>query len=123
MTSVGFFERWGREPAERILGHFDGGVIHLHGNGRHLFEAAITLKGLKAVLLLDDTGFPPAIDELPRLRDRGGDMPLSCFVPHDDFVERLNQHALPGGVMYQVTGVPDASTANRLMEKVRAYRI
>ena len=35
MTSVAYFERWGREPAERILAAFDGGVIHIHGNGRH----------------------------------------------------------------------------------------
>ena len=43
MTSVAYFEQWGREPAERILGAFDGGVIHIHGNGRHLLEAAATL--------------------------------------------------------------------------------
>ena len=46
MTSVDYFEQWGREPAERILRHFDGGVIHIHGNGRHLLEAAATLQGL-----------------------------------------------------------------------------
>ena len=27
MTSVAYFERWGREPAQRMLGSFDGGVI------------------------------------------------------------------------------------------------
>jgi hypothetical protein len=54
MTSVAYFEKWGREPAERILGVFDGGVVHIHGNGRHLLQAASTLKGLKAILLLDD---------------------------------------------------------------------
>ena len=42
MTSVAYFERWGREPAERIMNHFDGGVIHIHANGRHLLEAAAT---------------------------------------------------------------------------------
>ena len=51
MTSVAYFEQWGREPAERIMNHFDGGVIHIHGNGRHLLEAAATLRGLKAMLL------------------------------------------------------------------------
>jgi hypothetical protein len=122
MTSVDFFEEWGREPAERIMTHFDGGVIHLHGNGRHLFDAVTTLQGLIAVLLLDDAGYPPAIDELPALRSRRPDVPLSCFVKHQDFRDRLDRHQLPGGVMYQVTGVPDIATANRLMDRVREYR-
>lgn len=123
MTSVDFFEQWGREPAERIMGHFDGGVVHIHGNGRHLFDAAKTLNGLVAILLLDDVGYPPAIDELPDFRQRCEEIPLSCFVTYDDFIDRLNRHALPGGVMYQVTGVPGPDTANRLMERVRDYRV
>jgi hypothetical protein len=45
MTSVDYFERWGREPVERILRRFDGGVFHLHGNGRHLLEAVCSLPG------------------------------------------------------------------------------
>jgi hypothetical protein len=123
MTSVDFFERWGREPAERIMKHFDGGVIHIHGNGRHLLEAAATLQRLMAILVLDDVGYPPAIEEMPHLRDRCDDVPLSCFVGYEQFAALLQKHALPGGVMYQVTQVPDADTANRLMEKVRAYRV
>ena len=123
MTSVAYFERWGREPAERIMGHFDGGVIHIHGNGRHLLEAAATLRGLKAILLLDDVGFPPAFDvrgaiEGPRGRRAG--QPLSP--PTRRFVERLGRHDLPGGVLYQVQNVPGVDAANRLMEQVRAYR-
>jgi hypothetical protein len=122
MTSVDYFERWGREPAERILAHFDGGVIHIHGNGRHLLEAASTLRGLKAILLLDDVGFPKAFDILQELKSRTGDVPVSVFAPYEQFVEELQRRALPGGVLYQVTGVPDVDAANRLMDKVRAYR-
>ena len=29
MTSVAYFETWGREPAERILSRFDGGVVRV----------------------------------------------------------------------------------------------
>jgi hypothetical protein len=122
MTSVAYFEQWGREPAERILGHFDGGVIHIHGNGRHLLKAASTLRGLRAILLLDDVGFPKAFDVLAELKSRTGDVPVSCFAEFGPFVERLERHELPGGVLYQVRGVPDVQTANRLMEKVRKYR-
>ena len=89
MTSVAYFERWGREPAERILGTFDGGVIHIHGNGRHLLQAAATLSGLKAILLLDDQGFPRAFDVLGDLKARVGDVPVAVFADYPSFVERL----------------------------------
>jgi hypothetical protein len=122
MTSVAYFERWGREPAQRMLGSFDGGVIHIHGNGRHLLEAAATLQGLKAILLLDDLGFPAALDVLGELKARVGQVPVALFADYPKFAQRLDRRDLPGGVMYQVTSVPDLDTANRLMEKVRAYR-
>ncbi|MGW8256364.1 MAG: hypothetical protein ACWGMZ_02645, partial [Thermoguttaceae bacterium] len=121
MTSVAYFERWGREPAERIMSHFDGGVIHIHGNGRHLLEAAASLRGLKAVLALDDRGYPPAFDIVDQLRARLGDVPLSLFAPYQSFADRLGRHDLPGGVLYQVQNVPGVAEANSLMEKVRQY--
>ena len=122
MTSVAYFEAWGREPAERIFGHFDGGVLHIHGNGRHLLEAVCSLKGLKAIFLGDDRGFPRAFDILDELRARTGDTPLVVEVDFASFAAKLDAHELPGGVFYQVQGVPDVETANRCMGKVRAYR-
>ncbi len=122
MTSVAYFERWGREPAERMLAAFDGGIIHIHGNGRHLLEAAATLKGLKAVLLMDDKGFPAAFDVIADLKRRLGDVPVAVWADCGKFADRLARHDLPGGVMYQVQNIPNLSTANRLMEQVRAYR-
>jgi hypothetical protein len=122
MTSVDYFERWGRAPAERMLRTFDGGVIHIHGNGRHLLEAASTIAGLQALLLLDDRGFPLAFDVLAELQARVGDVPVAVFADYEPFVARLNRHELPGGVMYQVRNVPTVLEANRCMERVRAYR-
>jgi len=123
MTSVEYFERWGRQPVQRIFDHFDGGVLHLHGNGRHLLEAVCSLRGLKAVFLGDDRGFPPALEILAELRARAGDIPLVVEVEFTAFVQKLHRHELPGGVFYQVRGVPEVDSANRSMEKVRAYRI
>jgi hypothetical protein len=123
MTSVAYFEEWGREPAERILDAFDGGVIHIHGNGRHLLEAAATIRGLKAFLLLDDRGFPLALDVIEDLKARVGEMPAALFADYGAFLERLRRHQLPGGVMYQVKNVPDIAAANRCMELVREYRV
>ncbi len=123
MTSVAYFEEWGREPAERILAAFDGGVIHIHGNGRHLLEAASTIRGLKAILLLDDRGFPPAFDVALRLKARLGEVPAAVFAGYESFLDRLRRHDLPGGLLYQVKDVPDIATANRCMELVREYRL
>ncbi|NQU09427.1 hypothetical protein HQ590_01440, partial [bacterium] len=122
MTSVDYFEQWGREPLERAFDCFDGGVTHLHGNGRHLLEAVATVRGLKALSLGDDRGYPSAFDLLPELRRRAGDLPLTGGVPYPDFAAALAAQRLTGGVLYDVTDVPDADTANRCMEAVRAYR-
>jgi hypothetical protein len=123
MTSVNCFETWGREPIERIFHRFDGGVVHIHANGRHLLEAVCSLTGLKALFLGDDTGFPSAFDILGQLRGRTADMPLVVQVDFPRFIDRLQRHALPGGVLYKVSALPDADTANRWMEKLRAYRL
>ena len=122
MTSLDYFEEWGRENIERMFAEFDGGVVHIHGNGRHLVERVCSLKGLKALLLLDDTGYPHAFDIVKELKKRAGDMPVSVYCEFDSFAEKLDSHQLPGGVLYQVTCVPDTDTANKCMDRVRAYR-
>jgi hypothetical protein len=98
-------------------------VLHLHGNGRHLLEAVRTIKGLKAIFLGDDRGFPPALEVLGELRARAADVPLVVRAEFADFVDKLWRHHLAGGVFYQVQKVPDVDTANRCMEEVRSYRV
>ena len=122
MTSVDTFEEWGREPAERIFARYDGGVIHIHGNGRHLLRAASTLAGLKGIGLGDDLGFPPTFDVLHEIKAQTGDMPLVLAAPFERFREALDTGRLAGGVLYQVTDVPDVREANALMDRVRACR-
>jgi hypothetical protein len=122
MTSVDYFEEWGREPAERMFSAFDGGVIHIHGNGRHLLKAASTLKGLRAILLGDDKGFPLAYEILDWVKEQTGDVPLMVFdVGFGEFSQALTEHRLPGGVLYHVKDVPDVDSANRCMDLVRDY--
>jgi hypothetical protein len=123
MTSVEYFEEWGREPAERMFAAFDGGVIHIHGNGRHLLKAASTLKGLRAILLGDDKGFPLAYEILEQVKEQTGEVPLIVFdVGFGEFSQALTEHRLPGGVLYHVKDVPDVDSANRCMDLVRAYK-
>jgi len=122
MTSVDYFERWGREQLERIFAEFDGGVTHIHGNGRHLLEAVSTVRGLKAIYLGDDRGYPSAFDVLPEIRERTGDLPLVVGVDHERFQSALEESRLVGGVFYKVGGLPGPDEANRLMETVRKNR-
>ncbi len=122
MTSVDYFERWGRPVLERIFAQFDGGGVHIHGNGRHLLRAVSTVKGLQGIWLGDDRGFPAAFEVLPEIREQVGEVPLVTMVPYARFREALEGHRLTGGVLYNVGEVPDVETAQRLMEQVREYR-
>ncbi len=122
MTSVDYFEQWGRAPVQRIFDEFDGGVLHLHGNGRHLLEAVASLRGLKGLFLGDDRGYPPAFEILPEFRKRAPDLPFVLQVPLDAFLEGIRRNTLTGGVFYKVQGEMSVDDANRLAAKVRAYR-
>lgn len=122
MTSVDYFEEWGRANVERILAQFDGGVVHIHGNGRHLLEAVASVRGLLAIYLLDDRGFPSAFSVLEELKGRTGDVPVVVDAEYPEFLKALDEHWLPGGVLYKVGHVPDCDTANRCMDQVRQYR-
>jgi hypothetical protein len=123
MTSPKDLERWGREPLERLVDNYDGGVLHLHANGWHLLGSACSLQGVKALLLVNEKDYPPATEIGFELRARAGDMPLSMMADYPDFVGRLARHELPGGCFYYVTGAPDIDAANRCMEQVRSYRV
>ena len=123
MTSVDYFYEWGVAPIERMFAHYyDGGVLHLHGNGRHLLEGVCTIQGLKAILTADDRGYPRAFETRSELRRRAEGMPLVMYAPYAAFQAALEEHSLPGGILYDVTDVPDVDVANRCMERVRAYR-
>lgn len=122
MTSVDYFEKWGREPVEKLFSKFDGGIVHIHGNGRHLLEAVSVIKGLKAICLGDDKGYPPAFEILADIRKKVGNTPLVCTVEFPQFEKAMKEHCLTGGVFYNVIGVPDNNTANICMDSVRHYR-
>jgi len=121
MTSVDYFEKWGRSSVERLFCEFDGGIIHIHGNGRHLFKAASSIKGLKAIFLGDDTGYPLSFDILDEIREQVGDMPLICLVDFHKFNQKLKEKKLLPTVFYNVLNVPNVDEANRCMDVVRNY--
>jgi hypothetical protein len=122
MTSVEDYEQWGEENVQRMFDHFDGGVLHIHSNGRHLVNAVSRLRGLKAILMLDEKDNPPAFEILPELKQQAGDVPLVVSVDEDIFENHLNKHTLPGGVFYWVNSTKNVDEVNRIMDRVRAYR-
>ena len=123
MTSVEYFEQWGREPIERIFSKFDGGILHIHSNGRHLLKAVSTVKGLKSIYVCDEKGFPSAFNVLSEIKNKTGSIPLIVEVEHRDFCRALEEHNLIGGILYKINRVPDIDCANRLMDKVRRYHV
>lgn len=122
MTSVEDYEHWGQENVQRMFDHFDGGVLHIHSNGRHLMEAVSRLRGLKAILMLDEKDNPPAFEILPELKKAAGEVPLVVSVDENLFEYHLNKHTLPGGVFYWVNSSKSVDDVNRIMERVRDYR-
>lgn len=123
MTSVEDYEQWGEENVQRMFDHFDGGVLHVHSNGRHLLEAVSRLKGLKAILMLDEKGNPPAFEVLSGIKKQTGDVPLVVSVGEDAFEYHLNKNTLPGGVFYWVKSSKSVDQVNKIMERVRKYRV
>ncbi len=123
MTSIDYFEQWGRAPIEKIFSQFDGGIVHIHGNGRHLLKVVSTIGGLKAIFLGDDKGFPHVFDVLDEIKLQTGNMPLIVRIDFDRFCGALEAHELSGGVLYRVQKVPDVDSANRWMDKVHEYSV
>mgnify|MGYP001824558214 CR=1 FL=1 len=123
MTSVEDYEQWGEENVQRMFNRFDGGVLHIHSNGRHLLNAVSRLKGLKAIALLDEKDNPPAFDVLPEIKKMTGEVPLVVSVNEDVFEDHLKRNSLPGGVFYNVKSTKTVDEVNRIMKKVRKYRI
>ncbi len=124
MTSPDYFEEWGKPMLQRALDNFDGGVIHVHGNGRHLLKSLCSVKGIRGICLLDDRGWPKAYETVRQIQqDSTKDTPLSLIIPFDKFEEGLQNHTLAGGVIYMVSNTPSVNAANKLMKTVLAYRL
>jgi len=81
-------------------------VLPIDANGRHLLEAVSSMRGLNALFLGDDKDFPSAFSVLADLKKRVGEMPLVVQVELPDFLDALETHRLPGGVLYRVLSVP-----------------
>jgi hypothetical protein len=80
------------------------------------------MPGLVCVLLLDEDWSDRAYDKLPEYHTQADDVPLVIQCRWEEFVRDLEAKKLPGNVLYDVSDVPSAEDANRVMEKVREYQ-
>ena len=113
-----------------FIDHFGSGWFHLHTLGLHLLPHVAQLKNLAAIEISDDPNVPErGFLILDRIKKTVGDVPVQVAARPGEFIEGLERGTLPGNVIYLVcednyADVPDMTVddANRLMEKVRAYR-
>jgi len=122
MTSADTFDEYGKDSLEKIFTHFDGGVLHLHGNGRHLLKSVSALKGLKLLNLGDDEPFPRAHDVLDDLSEKRGKVPIHLSIPYDVFIKRFKANDLPGNILYSIYEIPDNIDKQTLIDEIRAYK-
>lgn len=116
------YESVGLEQHRTIVGHYGGGRLHLHGNGRHLCRLVSSIEGLTECYMGDDVGYPPAYEIVEQLRDDMYPVPIRLWMPKEVFVSRLQKGSLPGGVAYAVSSAESAVEANDLMLRVFDYQ-
>ncbi|MGI5899166.1 MAG: hypothetical protein ACOX8S_04490 [Christensenellales bacterium] len=122
LASPAFFEQWGRENVQMMFDRFDGGVLHLHSNGHHLLESVRSLRGLKAIMLLEESTAPPPWQKVGELNEKAQGVPLVVSIPFDSFIQGMDKRSLPGGVLYHVIGAKSAKQANEAMRQALEYR-
>ncbi len=116
---------FGFDCQSRLIKHFGHGLMHFHCNRADLAAEVARLPNLELFQFGGDPHDPaPEIDHLPAMRKAVGDVPMQLACPLSVFVERLNRHALMPNVWYVVNGAGlTVDAANRLMDRVRAYRV
>ena len=92
--------------------------------GFHLIPGAGRLRGLSQLRLADDPRCERGFERIASARDQTGDTPLGVRCTLEEFQRGLRSGSLPGGVAYSVQGAVDSvDEANRLMDRVRRYRV
>lgn len=124
LCSPKVFEEIGFEFKQKVLDHFQGSELYIHGLGRHIVPIAGRLRNLTQLSLFDDPNCPTYFSRCREYRAQTYDIPLSIACDLRELLEGLADQSLPGGVLYTVH-VPTSVAPielNRVMERVRAYR-
>jgi hypothetical protein len=126
ITSVEHYVEYGFDYQRRLIEHFGHGFLHFHCTRADLAKEVIKLPGLELFQFGDDPkDKTPNIDHLPEMREIVGDVPMMIKCRKPEFVIRLDKGELMPNVWYYVGQDGENFTkdeANRLMDRVRAYR-
>jgi len=117
------YAEFGLVYQQQLIDHFGGGNFHVHGNGRHLLGELAKLKGCVVASIGDDGNDIAAIDDLVEIKRRIGSITPVVSCGRHQFVRKLQERSLIGGIYYTVRGLDTIEEANRLMESVRSYAI
>ena len=120
LCNPGVYEKWGLEQHKRIVSRYGGARLHIHGNGRQLCELVSRNEGLTFCSMGDDAGSAKAWEIVEELRERMSPVPIGVTIPKDDFLRRLHDCTLPGGVLYRLSA-DSLDEANRNMLRVFEY--
>lgn len=127
ICSVRNYVEIGFDYQRRLIEHFGQGLLHFHCNRTDLAAEAAKLPNLVLFQFGGDTRDAlPEIERVPDMRRAVGDIPMMVNCASKEFQSRLAARKLMPNVWYTVSADEDGGfsvdAANRLMEKVRAYR-
>ena len=126
------YAEFGRPYQQQLIDHFGGGNFHIHGNGRQLLPELAKLTGYVVAEIGDDRSEVKAIDDLEEIKRQAGPITPSVGCDKHQFLRKLQEKSLVGGVYYRVNlqagdhlvdPLRSIKEANRLMEAVRSYRV
>jgi hypothetical protein len=118
----GTYQQLGRECDQELIASSGGGWVHMHSNGLHTLPDVMTLHKLRGIGIWEDPPPQPRpFERLSDIRAVTANMPLLIRCRLAEFVQGLETRSLPGGICYEVLGVPSVAEANELMRQVRAY--
>ena len=118
------YERIGLEYTQKLIDYYGGGYLHVHSLGHHLIPGVGKLRGLTQLDVGEDPYCDRAFPKIKWAREQTGDTPLTVRCTLEEFTTGLRDKSLPGGVAYYVQEACDSvDEANRLVDKVRSYRV
>lgn len=126
VCSVQSYVDFGFDYQARLIEHFGHGLMHFHCNRPDLAAEVAKLPNLELFQFGGDTRDKvSSMDRLPEMRQVVGDIPIMVACDLHEFQVRLADRTLMPNVWY-VVGANEPLTvddANRLMDKVRTYKM
>ena len=116
------FIEFGAPWMQRLIDHAGFGLIHYHTPDPRVLRDVVKLKNI-AIQIGSDPVLPEPIETITELRKITGDIPLTWIrIKRDDFLKRIKEKTLPGGIEYVIENALDIDDACRLAEIARAYK-